>query len=584
MLKTKLTTGITSIMLLSAVFTTPALADTDIRIAGNGSHSDNDVRVNLDRNITVSQNNDTNISNSVSVNNNTGHNSVNGNTGGDVNVRTGDATANVNISNQAGSNVANISGCCDGGGASIKIEGNGSKSDNSVDFSRSSNLTLIQNNDTDIDNDVNVHNNTGHNSVDGNTWGDVTLETGEAEANVSISNVAGKNVANIDGCCDGGNTHINIVGNGSHSDNSVHVNYDNDKNVHQNNDTDFDNDVNVHNNTGYNDAEGSDKYHKWFKKDHDYDHKKYDHDKDYGKKDHDYDKVKKYYPVVKYFDHDKFKKYDHDKKDYDRKDYDHDKKDYDHSKKEYDRIVKFWPKHDDHKKYEEKKGHDKKVYVHDNKKRDYDHDKISYDWYKKYQPKHDSVSYKKDHHDSDRYDHDKKYYPVFKKVDYNRCDSKHWKGYTTKDWVWYKDNCDHGKKYVHPVVYFDHDKYDHDKKDHKKYDRDDKKHHDSDRYKKVTYKKVDHKKDHDNKYDHGKRHDGNKYVLAKYPKYSYDSNRNDYCDSGKRVHGKDKYSWNKYPHSYGHGNTGGNVSIRTGDARSNVNLHNLGSSNYLNFN
>jgi spore coat protein C len=496
MLKAKITTGVTSIMLLSAVFTTPALADTDVRIAGNGSHSDNDVSVNLDRTTTVRQNNDTNISNNVSVSNNTGHNSVSGNTGGDVNVRTGDATANVNISNQAGSNVANIDGCCDGGGARIKIEGNGTRSDNSVDFSKSSDLTLIQNNDTDIDNDVDIHNNTGHNSVDGNTWGDVDLQTGDAEANVSIRNEAGKNVANIDGCCDGGDTNISIVGNGSRSDNTVRYDNDSDRNIYQNNDTDFDNDVNVHNNTGYNDAEGSNKYHKFFKKD------------------------------------------------YDRKDYDHDKV--------YD--------------------HDKKYYDHDKKDRDYDHDKISYDRYKNY---FDHDSYKKDY-DKDRYDHDKKYYPDFKKVVYLSCDYDHWMNYSWKYWEWYKDNCDHGKKYYHPVIYFDYDRDYHDNDNHKKYDRDDKKY-DFDHYKKVTYKKDDY--DHDKKYDHGKRHDGNKYVLTKYPKYSYDNDR-DYCkyDTNR----KHSYNpWSKYTPYHG-GNTGGDVTIRTGDATANVNLHNAASSNYLN--
>jgi spore coat protein C len=435
----KITTGLTSLVLLSAVFATPAFADTDVVIAGNGSHSDNDVRVDLERNTTVSQTNDTDISNNVSVNNNTGYNSASGNTGGDVSIRTGDATSDVNISNQAGVNIANINGCCDNGDTTLRILGNGYRSDNSINFSQENNLRLIQNNDTDITNDVDVHNNTGHNSADGNTWGDVSIDTGDADSNVYIHNEAGKNVANIDGCCDEGDTTIKIEGNGSKSDNSVWFNSDNDRNFYQNNDTDFDNDVDVHNNTGYNHASSDYNFPWWY----DFDHGKKYKDYDHNKKDHD-----KNYPYVKFYD----------------KDYDHDKKDYDH---------------------------DKKYFNH-------------------------------------------------KKVDYDRCDYDHWKDYKWNDWKWYKDNCEHEKKYVHPVKYFNYDKH--------------------------------------KKYDYGKnRHDDNKYVFVKYPYDKYD--HNNYCDSS-RDYNKYDYPWMNY-HPY-HGNTGGDVTIRTGDANSDVNLHNLGSSNYLN--
>jgi len=461
MLKTKITSGLTTLVLLSAVFATPAFADTDVVIGGNGSHSDNTVRVDEDSTTTLRQSNDTTISNTVSVNNNTGHNTASGNTGGDVTIRTGDATSDVNISNQAGENIANINGCCENGDTTLKILGNGSHSDNLIDFSRDANLTLIQDNDTDISNDVNVHNNTGYNSADGNTWGDVTIETGDANSQVNIHNEAGKNVANIDGCCDGGDTTIRIEGNGSNSDNSVRFNSDKDRNFDQDNDTDFNNDVDVHNNTGYNHASSDFYFPKWFENV----HKK--HLKDNDHKNYDHDKNKNHYPLVKFYNHDK--EYDHDNHDYDR----------------------------------------------------YDHDK-----------NHDS--YKKD------YDHEKNYYPVKKIVyDNDRCDSDHWKNYSVKDWLWYKDNCDHGKKYV-PAKHFDFDKYDHDRKN---------------------------------------RYDSHKYDFVKYPVVKHD--RNDYCDTSHDYKTHD-YSWmNFYPY---HGNTGGDVSIRTGDAHSDVNLKNLGSSNYLNFN
>jgi len=399
MFKKKLTAFLTSIILLSAVFVGTASADTDLRIVGNGSHSDNSIRVNKEENLTVRQSNDTNITNNVSVDNNTGRNSASGNTGGDVRIRTGDATADVNITNKAGMNVANIGSGGEGEDTKIKIEGNGSWSDNSVRVSSESNLTVRQDNDTNIDNDVDIRNNTGHNRANGNTWGDVTIQTGNAEADVNISNEAAKNVLNVDGCCGGQDLSISIQGNGSGSDNSVSYNADKNIWVDQDNNTDFDNDVDVYNNTGHNLASSG-----WY----DYDKKRYDHDKKYYdsyKKDYDfdkyddkkygrdYDKDKKYYPVVKYLGYDKDQKsYKKDDRDYrDKKFYPVYKKvvlypvytkDNDLDKKDYDRK-------DDGKKYSFAPYPKYKFVDYDRKNYcPYDKDgKYSYPW-KKYYPYH----------------------------------------------------------------------------------------------------------------------------------------------------------------------------------------------------
>src|SRR5690606_4671911 len=119
MITGKILTGITSIFLLSVFMTTTTLADTSINISGNGSRSDNTVEVDRTRTFNLSQNNDTSITNSVSIQNNTGHNEASGNTKGDVRIHTGDAHADVNIVNRAGVNVAHVNGCCEGDNLNI---------------------------------------------------------------------------------------------------------------------------------------------------------------------------------------------------------------------------------------------------------------------------------------------------------------------------------------------------------------------------------------------------------------------------------------------------------------------------------
>jgi len=294
MTKTKIVNLIAVVGIFGFGFVSPALADTNARVSGNGFGSDNNIRINQDNNVNIRQTNDTNIRNDVNVNNNTGHNSANWNTGGDVAIRTGDAVGNVSINNAAGMNVARVLGCngCDNN-VNASIHGNGAFSDNNIRVSGDSSTRINQVNNTNIDNNVNVRNNTGFNNASGNTgswWnrdGDVRINTGDAKANVSIKNEAGVNVAEVSGR-GGGDNNIKIEGNGAYSDNNVRIGDDSRANVRQHNNTDFDNNVNVRNNTGYNTAGGSD----WYNRD--YDKHNYDKNDHNGYDQYDKDRYAKF--------------------------------------------------------------------------------------------------------------------------------------------------------------------------------------------------------------------------------------------------------------------------------------------------
>lgn len=241
----------TGAVLLSTL--TPAFAS-EIRISGNGSHSNNDVDVNLDNNVDVNQSNYANIDNNIDVDASTGNNDANDNTNGDVNIDTGNANVNVDVQNIANKNVASVDNCCQGN-FNIDIAGNGTDSDNNVDLNVDNDVDLDQDNYADFDNDIDADARTGGNDANDNTGGSVRIDTGNANVDASVMNTANYNSARIGGGeGNGGLVSARILGNGSHSDNNIDLDFDNNVDVNQDNYADFDNDLWLDATTGYNDA------------------------------------------------------------------------------------------------------------------------------------------------------------------------------------------------------------------------------------------------------------------------------------------------------------------------------------------
>src|SRR5687768_11308617 len=102
-LQRKLTTAFATGAVLANAFVPMTFANTtgstggttSLTISGNGSDSDSDIDVNRDNNTTVNQTNVANVDNNVNVSASTGGNSASDNTGGDVQLRTGNASTNV---------------------------------------------------------------------------------------------------------------------------------------------------------------------------------------------------------------------------------------------------------------------------------------------------------------------------------------------------------------------------------------------------------------------------------------------------------------------------------------------------------
>ena len=207
----RLGTAISSAALVASSFVGPVLA-VDVEIIGNGDSSNNTANVAVTNNVTVNQTNYANITNDVNVDANTGNNDANRNTGGDVSIDTGNASADVDISNLANFNAADVDACGCIFDADITIKGNGYNSDNEANVLLASLTAVDQDNTYDCSkkhhrgenshgwgksscNEVDVDLDTGGNDANRNTQdGEPSITTGDANGDVIVETTANSNV------------------------------------------------------------------------------------------------------------------------------------------------------------------------------------------------------------------------------------------------------------------------------------------------------------------------------------------------------------------------------------------------------
>jgi len=247
--------------------------DAEVKISGNGADSDNYAKLNLGGTTHVAQGNYSAVVNSVNTDAKTGNNDANRNTGGDVEVMTGNALTHVELETTANSNWARVGGNGGnaGNGANLWITGNGADSDNDVYLNLGHDVLLQQYNSSYVNNDVDADANTGKNDANANTGGMVSVDTGNAHAGVAIDNAANFNWADVDCDCITGVT-AKISGNGYDTDNKIKAFLGNDLNVFQENGCGYesafwwynncgiDNNVDAYAGTGYNDADANTVY------------------------------------------------------------------------------------------------------------------------------------------------------------------------------------------------------------------------------------------------------------------------------------------------------------------------------------
>lgn len=165
-------------------------------IVGNGADSRNDIELKFDNDLLIAQDNKADVDNRVDVYAQTGANDANKNTGGDVLIYTGDATADISVDNMVNFNAADADcGCVLD--VLAKVHGNGADSKNDIEARFDEDTEAYQDNKAYLDNDVkDIFLKTGYNDADknvGEVGSDPAILTGDATGTVDVSNTSNVN-------------------------------------------------------------------------------------------------------------------------------------------------------------------------------------------------------------------------------------------------------------------------------------------------------------------------------------------------------------------------------------------------------
>jgi hypothetical protein len=106
--------------------------------------------------------------------------------------------------------------------------------------------SVVQDNNTKVDNTIKINADTGNNEITDNTGGVIHMETGDVDVESYIHNELNSNTAHVDncgGCLDDASVWIN--GNGTDTENEVNLQLANQTQLYQTNSADVDNEVKV---------------------------------------------------------------------------------------------------------------------------------------------------------------------------------------------------------------------------------------------------------------------------------------------------------------------------------------------------
>lgn len=275
---------------------------------GNGSGSNNNASLSVSSTNTNNQDNSAQVTNNLDQSTITGQNSANDNTGGNVDVKTGDANVTGTIVNSLNTNVSGVSvaefnveddhigdivldfasGCisnCGTGSVQAANTGNGADSTNVSDVNIDQTNETFQNNDANVGNNLTLVADSGNNEANANTNGDVNIQTGDANVAANVLTFANNNVAGdviytvvnvfgdlvgdiimpkeyieaAGGCstCGGGDVLAANTGNGANSNNELNVDQTTTNNTYQYNDANIENNLIIDATTAGNSASGN---------------------------------------------------------------------------------------------------------------------------------------------------------------------------------------------------------------------------------------------------------------------------------------------------------------------------------------
>jgi hypothetical protein len=187
----KLIVGFASASLLVTAFAPLALA-ADLEISGNGNKSENTIVQNDTTTTTIGQSNESLILTVAVSSASTGGNSASGNTGGDVTVKSGNATSTTDVTVTGSSNTAALPTCgCDTVASTALISGNGNKSENKIINKTTTKTKVEQGNESFVGTLAVSKAKTGKNKAKNNTGSGATSVTSGNSTSGTTVNVSG---------------------------------------------------------------------------------------------------------------------------------------------------------------------------------------------------------------------------------------------------------------------------------------------------------------------------------------------------------------------------------------------------------
>lgn len=216
-IKYVVSTTVLSVVFLSlGVF--PVSAD-ELVISGNGSNSESGISVSSTAQTTIDQSNQVSVTNNVNIEASTGENDALGNTSLDTSVNTGNISSDTSIQNSVNSSQVSLN-CCPKTSTDLEISNNGSDSKSEVVLSQSQDIQISVNQDASIQNTINGSANTGLNSASQNSFGNVSIQTGNIDIKEEVKNQA-VNKTDVLTPQGGFDLKVNISSNGSNSKNLI---------------------------------------------------------------------------------------------------------------------------------------------------------------------------------------------------------------------------------------------------------------------------------------------------------------------------------------------------------------------------
>ena len=190
------------------------------RITGNTNDGDNDLGLTLSATTWIDQDNDADVDNDIDSYAKSGNNDANRNALGSVVIDTGDAEVSTEVVNALNSNSALVEGG-EGSEVDAVITGNTNDGDNDILLGLNALLSVAQENEGDLDNDIYAKADTGDNDANRNAGGEVEISTGNATVDIMVDNMMNFNVAEVECDCLFDDVLAKIAGNTNDDNNTI---------------------------------------------------------------------------------------------------------------------------------------------------------------------------------------------------------------------------------------------------------------------------------------------------------------------------------------------------------------------------